>query len=63
MRTLRENFVPVAFLALWIAVSGYTLHALSGLSAPRVIEATMDLTVTPLLGSTPHASCTQTQVL
>jgi hypothetical protein len=46
MRALRENVVPVAFLALWVAVSGYTLHALKGLRALRVIEATMDLTVT-----------------
>jgi hypothetical protein len=47
MRALRENIVPVAFLALWLAVSGYTLHALKGLRALRVVEATMDLTVTP----------------
>ncbi len=47
MRALRENVVPVAFLALWVAVSGYTLHALKGLRALRVVEATMDLTVTP----------------
>jgi hypothetical protein len=46
MRALRENVVPVAFLALWVAVSGYTLHQLQGLRALRVIEATMDLTVT-----------------
>jgi hypothetical protein len=46
MRLLRENVVPVAFLALWVAVSGYTLHALKGLRALRVVEATMDLTVT-----------------
>jgi hypothetical protein len=47
MRALRENLVPVAFLVLWLAVSGYTLHALKGLRALRVVEATMDLTVTP----------------
>ncbi len=47
MRALRENVVPVAFLALWLAVSGYTLHALKGLRALRVVEATIDLTVTP----------------
>ena len=47
MRLLRENVVPVAFLALWLAVSGYTLHALRGLRALRVVEATIDLTVTP----------------
>jgi len=28
MRVLRENIVPVVFLALWVAVSGYTLHTL-----------------------------------
>ena len=48
MRALRENFVPVAFLALWVAVSGYTRHALRGLRALQVIEATMDVTVTPV---------------
>jgi hypothetical protein len=47
MRALRENLIPVAFLALWVAVSGYTLHALKGLRALHVIEATMDVTVTP----------------
>jgi hypothetical protein len=50
MRLLREIVVPVAFLALWLAVSGYTLHALRGLRALRVVEATMDLTVTPRAG-------------
>jgi len=60
MRALRENVVPVAFLALWLAVSGYTLHKLGGLHGPRVIEATMDLTVTPPLRSTAHASCPET---
>jgi hypothetical protein len=47
MRALRENLIPVAFLALWVAVSGYTLHALKGLRALHVVEATIDLTVTP----------------
>jgi hypothetical protein len=47
MRALRENVVPVAFLAVWIAVSGYTLHALQGLRVLRVVEATTDVTVTP----------------
>ena len=46
MRALRENLIPVAFLALWVAVSGYTLHALKGLRALHVVEATIDLTVT-----------------
>ncbi len=57
MRALRENVVPVAFLVLWVAVSGYTLHTLGGLHGPRVIEATMDLTVTAPLRSTAHAIC------
>jgi hypothetical protein len=57
MRVLRENIVPVAFLALWVAVSGYTLHTLGGLHGPGVIEATMDLTVTAPLHSTAHAIC------
>lgn len=47
MRALRDNVVPVAFLAVWVAVSGYTLHALKGLRALRVVPATMDVTVTP----------------
>ena len=47
MRWFRDNVVPVAFLALWVAVSGYTLHALKGLQALRVVEATMELTVKP----------------
>ncbi len=47
MRVLRENMVPVAFLALWLAASGYTVHALTGLRALRVVEATFDVTVTP----------------
>ena len=46
MRALRENVVPVAFLALWVAVSGYTLHALRGLRALSAVAATIDLTVT-----------------
>ena len=46
MKRIKDIVVPVAFLALWVAVSGYTLHALKGLRALRVIEATMDLTVT-----------------
>jgi hypothetical protein len=58
MKLLRENIVPVAFLALWVAASGYTLHRLSGLHAAPV-QATMNLTVTPQLGSAPHASCTE----
>lgn len=56
MRALRENVVPVAFLVLWVAVSGYTLHALRGLRALRVVEATTDVTVTPR--KPPHARFT-----
>jgi hypothetical protein len=58
MKLLRENIVPVAFLALWVAASGYTLHRLSGMRAAPV-QATMNLTVTPQLGGAPHASCTE----
>lgn len=47
MRSLRDNIVPFAFLALWVAVSGYTLHALKGLQALRVVERTMEMRVTP----------------
>jgi hypothetical protein len=47
MKALRENVVPVAFLALWVGVSGYTLYALRGLRALRVVEATINVTVTP----------------
>ena len=47
MRAFRENVVPVAFLAIWVAVSGYTLHALKGLRALRVVPATIDVVVTP----------------
>jgi hypothetical protein len=64
MRALRENFVPVAFLALWVGVSGYTIHALGGMPTPRVIQATMDITVTPPRPQTAmHANCPETQVL
>ena len=58
MKVLRENLVPVAFLALWVAASGYTLHRLAGLR-PSPVQATMNLTVTPQLGTAPHASCTE----
>jgi hypothetical protein len=48
MRLVRENMIPVALLALWVAVSGYTLYALKGLESlsPAVVEASIDLTVT-----------------
>jgi hypothetical protein len=51
MRALRENVVPVAFLAIWLAVSGYTLYALKGLRALRAVQGTVEITVTP---SEPH---------
>ena len=57
MRVLRENVVPVAFLALWVAASGYTLHKLSGLHGPGVVAATMNLTVTAPIRSTAHVIC------
>jgi hypothetical protein len=64
MRALRENFVPVAFLALWVGVSGYTIHALGGMPTTRVIHASMDVTVTPPPSQTAmHANCPETQVL
>ncbi|MFL5310482.1 MAG: hypothetical protein ACJ79H_08540 [Myxococcales bacterium] len=63
MRALRENVVPVAFLALWVAASGYTLHRLAGLPAPSVVHATIDLTVTPHGGAASHAACTAIPVL
>lgn len=46
MRVLRENLFPVAFLALWLGVSGYTLYAMRGLRALRVVERTVSFTVT-----------------
>jgi hypothetical protein len=54
MRLFRENVVPVAFLALWVAASGYTLYALKGLEALRgvPVEATIELTVRPKLAAT-----------
>ena len=59
MKAFRENIVPVAFLAVWMAASGYTVHALGGLQALRIIHATTDMTVTAPAQSTPHASCPQ----
>jgi hypothetical protein len=47
MRALRENVVPVAFLAIWLAVSGYTLYALKGLRALSAVQGTVEITVTP----------------
>jgi hypothetical protein len=57
MKLLRENIVPAAFLALWVGVSGYTLHKLSGMRGARVVEATVDLTVTAPARSTANVSC------
>lgn len=63
MRALRENVVPIAFLALWVAASGYTVHKLEGLRALRVVEATMDLTVTPPLRGATHVTCAHEEAL
>jgi len=57
MKALRQNIVPVAFLALWVAASGYTIHSLGGLRSLRVVRATMDMTVTAPAQSPPSASC------
>jgi hypothetical protein len=57
MRTLHENLVPAAFLALWMAASAYTIDALSTMRAPRVIQGSIELTVTPPVQAAAHASC------
>jgi hypothetical protein len=62
MTAFRENLVPAAFLALWVGVSGYTLHALQGLRAARTVEATIELTVTAPHRSAPRASCASREV-
>jgi|GraSoiStandDraft_50_1057286.scaffolds.fasta_scaffold545315_2 hypothetical protein len=60
MRALRENFIPVAFLALWMGASAYTISALGGMRASsRPIEASMDVTVTAPAPATAHASCVE----
>ena len=47
MKRVRDLVVPVAFFALWLVASGYTLHALRGLGALNpTVQATLDLTVT-----------------
>ena len=56
MRALRENFVPVAFLALWFGASAYTIDALGSMRGSRTVEATMDVTVTAPIRAA-HASC------
>jgi len=60
MRALRENVVPVAFLALWMAASAYTIDALGRMPGPRVVQATMDLTVTAPARAAARASCAHT---
>jgi hypothetical protein len=55
MKTLRENMIPVAILALWMAASAYTIDAVGRMHGPRV-EATMDVSVTGPLHAV-HASC------
>ena len=57
MKAFRENIVPVAFLALWVVASGYTVHSLAGLRSVRVVQATMEMTVTAPAHSAPSASC------
>jgi hypothetical protein len=54
MRVLRENLFPVAFLALWLGVSGYTLYAMRGLRALRAVERTVSFTVTSSSSSGVH---------
>ena len=61
MRALRENFIPVALLAVWLAASAYTIDALGSMRPSRPIEATMDVTVSapaPVPASA-HASCVE----
>ena len=60
MRTLRENMVPVAFLALWMAASAYTIDSLGRMPVPRVVQATMDVTVTAPVRAAARASCPHT---
>ena len=57
MRALRENLVPAAFLALWMGASAYTISAVATMRGARVVEATMDVTVTAPVRATAHASC------
>ena len=57
MRALRENFIPVAFLALWMGASAYTIDALGSMRGSRHVAATMDVTVTAPARATAHASC------
>ena len=58
MRALRENLFPVAFLALWLGVSGYTLYAMRGLRALRVVERTVSFTVTSSSPAARHVAAT-----
>jgi hypothetical protein len=46
MKRVKDFLVPVAFLAVWLVASGYTIHALRGLRALSAVEATVDVTVT-----------------
>jgi hypothetical protein len=60
MRALRENFMPVAFLTVWMAASAYTIGALGSMRPSRTIAATMDVTVTaPAPAASTHASCVE----
>ena len=61
MKTLRENMVPVAILTVWMAASAYTIEALATMRpAPRVVAATVDLTVTAPVRPTAHVACPDT---
>jgi hypothetical protein len=60
MKALRENFVPVAFFALWMAASAYTIDSLGRMPTPQVVQATMDVTVTAPVRAAARASCPQT---
>jgi hypothetical protein len=57
MRALRGNFIPAAFLALWVGASAYTIEALGSMPRSRPIEATVDVTVTAPAPA--HASCAE----
>jgi hypothetical protein len=57
MRALRGNFIPVAFLALWVGASAYTIEALGSMPRSRPIQATMEVTVTAPAPA--HVSCVE----
>ena len=57
MRALRENMVPVAFLAVWMAASIYTMDALASMRPSRTVAASMDVTVTAPARAAARTSC------